>query len=502
MPNVAQLSFINSATADTSFVVVDNRLTKRISYNTLVNQFRNAGIGGPSGPSGPRGPASTIPGPQGPVGPTGPSGGPIGPQGPRGVTGPQGPRGVSGPQGPKGDKGPTGPSGGPSGPTGPTGPKGDVGDSGPTGPRVGPQFVFTTATVDTNPGFGYLSYNNTVVQNVSYIYISNTEANLNNIRLWYETWDDSSSTVKGFLNISSKDATGDTNNIFKIVNNITSATNYYRIPVQYVGGNRPINFEELVIQFYPYGEKGDPGGPTGPTGPLGPTGPSGGPPGPTGPTGPTGARGPQGPRGFSGDLGATGPTGPLGPTGPEGGPPGPTGPSGPTGPLGPTGAIGPTGPGVAAGGIFGQALFKASNDDYDTTWSDVAELGLSSRTAVTTTSSNLASGASANLNASGFKSYLLSKVTTDFPAWVRIYSDATSRTNDSTRTEGNDPLPGTGVIAEVITTAGNLTQLITPGVMGFNNDDPISSTVYIRVTNKDTVTRVIELSMDLLRLEA
>lgn len=434
MPNVAQLSFINSATAETSFVVVDNRLTKRITYETLLNQFRNAGIGGAKGPTGPTGPASTTPGPTGPtgaVGPTGPSGGPIGPQGPRGVTGPQGPRGVTGPQGPKGDKGPTGPSGGPSGPTGPTGPKGDVGDNGPTGPRAGIPYIFSTGTIDSNPGTGFIKYNNSVIQFVSYIYINNSSAIGNNVRLWYETWDDSNSSVKGFLNIRSEEYDGTVSNIFKVVNTVTSSTNYYRIPVQYVSGNPPANLDSLVVEFYPYGEKGDPGGPTGPTGPLG-----------------------------------------------------------------------PTGPGVAPGGLTGQALFKASNTDYDVTWSDVAALGLSSRTAVTASTLSLASGASANLNATGFKSYLLSKISTNYPAWIRIYSDATSRANDSSRTEGNDPLPGSGVIAEIITTAGNLTQLITPGVVGFNNDDPLSDNVYIRVTNKDTVTRVIEMSMNMLRLEA
>jgi hypothetical protein len=363
-------------------------------------------------------------------------------------------------------------------------------------------FFFSRETIDSNPGFGFFKYNNTLVQDVTYIYISNFDSVGNNVRQWYELWSSSSSAVKGYLNIRSKEYDGDVTNLFRVVSTVTSSTNYYRIPVECIAGNRAQNNAELVVEFYPYGEKGDPGGPTGPTGPLGPTGPSGGPPGPTGPLGPTGIRGPQGPRGFSGDPGSSGPTGPLGPTGPEGGPPGPTGPLGPTGPTGPTGPLGPTGPGVAPGGTTGQALVKVSSTDYDITWSNVTDLGLSSRTSITASSLTLASSASANLNATGFKSYLLSKITTNFPAWVRIYSDATSRSNDSSRAEGNDPLPGAGVIAEVITTAGNLTQLITPGVLGFNNDDPTSETVYIRVTNKDTVTRVIELDMSMLRLEA
>ena len=97
---------------------------------------------------------------------------------------------------------------------------------------------------------------------------------------------------------------------------------------------------------------------------------------------------------------------------------------------------------------------------------------------------------------------MLSKVQTSVPAWVRIYSDSASRTSDLTRAEGNDPIPGAGIIAEVITTAGALTQLITPGVVGFNNDAPTTSTIYLQVTNKHTGASTVSVSLVLLQLEA
>jgi hypothetical protein len=95
----------------------------------------------------------------------------------------------------------------------------------------------------------------------------------------------------------------------------------------------------------------------------------------------------------------------------------------------------------------------------------------------------------------------LSKLVTNYPAWIRLYSDATSRTADASRTEGNDPIPGSGVIAEVITTSGGLTQLITPGVLGFNNDTTSTSTIYLAVTNKDSSSRVITVDLTILKLE-
>jgi hypothetical protein len=101
----------------------------------------------------------------------------------------------------------------------------------------------------------------------------------------------------------------------------------------------------------------------------------------------------------------------------------------------------------------------------------------------------------------GFKSYLLQKIETSAAAWVRMYSDSTSQTNDINRTSVTDPIPGSGVIVEAITTSGSLTQLITPGVFGFNNDDPVGTNTYITVTNNSGISQSITVSITLLQLE-
>lgn len=147
----------------------------------------------------------------------------------------------------------------------------------------------------------------------------------------------------------------------------------------------------------------------------------------------------------------------------------------------------------------GQALIWSVSSS---TWKPTTVIGLSSRTTVrATTAISLAAAATGNYQVAGAKSYLLSKLVTNFPAWVRLYSDATSRSADASRTEGNDPLPGSGVIAEIITTSSALTQLITPGVLGFNNDTTSTSTVYLAVTNKDSVSRIITIDLTILKLE-
>lgn len=195
--------------------------------------------------------------------------------------------------------------------------------------------------------------------------------------------------------------------------------------------------------------------------------------------------------------------GPQGPAGPAGA----VGPTGPSGPSGPAGTDGPSGPQlIPAGGSTGQVLSKASNLNYDLTWATVSggsgsSVGLSSRSQTTGTVIGLAAGATNTVNIVGFKTYMISKIQTDNPSWVRIYSDSTSRSNDLSRSSTVDPLPGSGVIVEVITTSGNLTQLITPGVIGFNNDSTPTEQMYLAITNTDSSTRDINVTITLLQLE-
>lgn len=150
----------------------------------------------------------------------------------------------------------------------------------------------------------------------------------------------------------------------------------------------------------------------------------------------------------------------------------------------------------------GQALVWNSSSS---TWKPAsvgAGIGLSTRANLSASSAlPISVSGTENFQITGYKTYILSKVTTTHPAWVRIYSSTASRTADASRTEGNDPLPGSGVIAEVITTSGSLTQLITPGVIGFNSETTVTSAVYLAVTNKGTTSTAISVTLSLLQLE-
>ena len=84
---------------------------------------------------------------------------------------------------------------------------------------------------------------------------------------------------------------------------------------------------------------------------------------------------------------------------------------------------------------------------------------------------------------------------------LRIYTDVASRLSDASRSSGVDPLPNVGVIAEVITT-GAQTILLSPGVVGFNNEATPNNNIAMAVTNLSGATQTITVTLTAVKLEA
>ena len=404
------------------------------------------GITGPTGPTGPLGPTgpsgatgadSTVTGPIGPSGPTGPIGttGPTGPAGAVGanstVTGPTGPQGTQGPQGNIGPTGATGiiwsgtwdpsniyhqnnavhyhghsylsVSGGGAGnaPSSTSnfwnilasGATGIRGASGPTGPQgnfggMSLRYSMDTNTTSSDPGVGDIKFNNADLTQVTGIFIDDKDMYSNDVQALIRTFDDSTSSVKGQLQVSWIDSTDKF--VLYDITYLTEKVGYFELNADYIDGSISSIENNKILQVS-YSRVGDAGGRgiewsgnwtsakqyleqsavhyggaawicvsggsnsnkppnTSPTvwnmlaesgqGITGPAGLDSTVAGPTGPTGPSGATGISG-------VSVTGPTGPIGPTGPTG-PSGATGISGvsvtgPTGPIGPIGLTGATG---------------------------------------------------------------------------------------------------------------------------------------------------------------
>ena len=118
---------------------------------------------------------------------------------------------------------------------------------------------------------------------------------------------------------------------------------------------------------------------------------------------------------------------------------------------------------------------------------------------ITTVISNLGIG---NTDITGFKSYALMKVGLSTAGWIRLYTDSTSRSNDVSRSVGEDPAPGSGVIAEVVTTGISTQQIITPFAMGGNMDEPVTNKIYVAIQNLSGSTQTITANLTILQLEA
>ena len=131
-----------------------------------------------------------------------------------------------------------------------------------------------------------------------------------------------------------------------------------------------------------------------------------------------------------------------------------------------------------------------------------ASTGLSSRTTASATATSLANATDAEITITAAKAFSLLKIETTHASWVTLYTDTTSRTADSSRTETTDPLPGSGVIAEIITSDG-ATQRITPGTIGWNNDPGAPTTnIYAKVVNKSGSTANITVTLTYVQIEA
>ena len=126
---------------------------------------------------------------------------------------------------------------------------------------------------------------------------------------------------------------------------------------------------------------------------------------------------------------------------------------------------------------------------------------LSTRTTRSVATSSIANGASANATITGFLGYALLSIQTSAAAWVTVYTSSAARTADAGRAITDDPVPGSGVIAEVITT-GAQTQLFTPGVFGYNDETVPTTDIQIKVVNRSGASAAITVTVKLLQLEA
>jgi len=137
--------------------------------------------------------------------------------------------------------------------------------SGEDGAIPGYYYKFATSTTDSDPGGGYLRFNNGTYASATAIYIDDADANGATVSTDVLAWDDSTSTIRGFVHIVDiNDST--TYARFKITGASTDASGYNKLAVAHLSSNNTFSADdELSVHFTMTGLKGD----TGSTGSLG-----------------------------------------------------------------------------------------------------------------------------------------------------------------------------------------------------------------------------------------
>ena len=157
---------------------------------------------------------------------------------------------------------------------------------------------------------------------------------------------------------------------------------------------------------------------------------------------------------------------------------------------------------VSAGGSVTANAFYGDGSNLEGVAS--SGIGLSTRATITKLVSGIGIGATMNSTfTDGRKSWMLQKVGISSAAWVVLYTDQAAMTADADRKATTDPVPGSGVIAEVNTsTAGVSTFIMSPGIMGWNNDATPSNNIWFKVCNNETSAANITVSLTIVQLEA
>jgi len=110
----------------------------------------------------------------------------------------------------------------------------------------------------------------------------------------------------------------------------------------------------------------------------------------------------------------------------------------------------------------------------------------------THTTASLANNATENYIQAMGKRIMLLTITTNFICWVRVYATSANRSSDASRPISNDPTPGMGIFADILTDGVHAITL-SPPCMAFNNDGSVTSNLYIAATNKSGSTHAIQI---------
>tara|TARA_R110002051_G_scaffold110157_1_gene182783 strand:- start:1485 stop:3215 length:1731 start_codon:yes stop_codon:yes gene_type:complete len=117
------------------------------------------------------------------------------------------------------------------------------------------EYQFETATADSDQGAGKLWLNHATVASATVLYIDDDDDNGTDVSAWVGTWDDSTSTIKGYVSFKSLVTPSADYAIFEITGATVDGTAYNKLSVTHkVSAGTFTDAEELVVDFSRYGD--------------------------------------------------------------------------------------------------------------------------------------------------------------------------------------------------------------------------------------------------------
>ena len=131
--------------------------------------------------------------------------------------------------------------------------------SGDRGPNAGLDMIFETATTDTDQGAGKLWLNHGTVSSATVVYLDDVDDNSVSINSFVDSFDDSSSSVKGHIQFE-KQFDPAVFAMFNVTGSVTSASTYSKVACTYVTGAGSFSDgDKISTTFIRGGDKGDQG---------------------------------------------------------------------------------------------------------------------------------------------------------------------------------------------------------------------------------------------------
>jgi len=129
--------------------------------------------------------------------------------------------------------------------------KGATGSTGATGGATGGlDYIFETATADSDQGTGKVWLNNTTRSSATILYIDDNDVDSTDVSAYIATWDDSTTTsTRGYVKIYQR-ADNSIYSIFNINGALTDATAYHKVPVSHLVSVGTIADEDPIDVFF------------------------------------------------------------------------------------------------------------------------------------------------------------------------------------------------------------------------------------------------------------